>query len=56
MVNQGDIDIGLIGITEREDEDSQVSQFSLNLTTHFKLIVPKKSKLTFKEYVNLEEI
>ena len=56
LVNHGDIDIGLIGVTEREDEDSQVSQHSLNLTSHFRLIVPKKSKLTFKEYVNLEEI
>lgn len=56
LVNHGDIDIGLIGVTEREDEDSQVSQHSLNLTSHFRLIVLKKSKLTFKEYVNLEEI
>lgn len=56
LVNHGDIDIGLIGVTEREDEDSQISQHSLNLTSHFRLIVPKKSKLTFKEYVNLEEI
>ncbi|MGZ9472662.1 LysR family transcriptional regulator substrate-binding protein, partial [Staphylococcus epidermidis] len=56
LVKHGDIDIGLIGVTGREDEDSQVSQHSLNLSSHFRLIVPKKSKLTFKEYVNLEEI
>lgn len=56
MVDKGDIDIGLIGKPETEENTLPVREISLNLTTKFKLLVPKKSKLTFRDYVNLEEI
>ena len=35
---------------------SLIHEFPLNLSTNFKLIVPAKSKLTFKDTVNLEDI
>lgn len=55
-VNKGDIDIGLIGKPETEKKTTSVKEISLNLTTTIKLLVPKKSKLTFRDDVSLEEI
>ena len=41
MVDKGDIDIGLIGKPETEENTLPVREISLNLTTKFKLLVPK---------------
>lgn len=56
MAEKSTIDIGLIGKSETEMNATQLKEISLNLITKFKLLVPKKSKLTFKDYVNLEDI
>lgn len=55
-VEKGDMDIGLIGKQKTEENTSSLREVSLNLTSKFKLLVPKKSKLTFRDYVNLEDI
>lgn len=56
LVQQNEVDIGLIGIRDNESIDDGLQLHSLNKSSGFKLIVPKKSKLALKEEVNLEEI
>jgi LysR family transcriptional activator of glutamate synthase operon len=56
LVQQNEVDIGLIGIRDNESIDDGLQLHSLNRSSGFKLIVPKKSKLALKEEVNLEEI
>ena len=46
----------MIGIRDNESIDDGLQLHSLNKSSGFKLIVPKKSKLALKEEVNLEEI
>ena len=56
MLRNNEIDLGLIGKKESDKTMSLIHEFPLNLSTNFKLIVPAKSKLTFKDTVNLEDI
>ncbi|MBF7023416.1 LysR family transcriptional regulator [Staphylococcus kloosii] len=56
LVQRNEVDIGLIGIRDNESIDDGLQLHSLNRSSGFKLIVPKKSKLALKEEVNLEEI
>src|SRR5699024_4387749 len=48
--------IGLIGKTENETFSHHIVPQPLNLSTDFKLIVPKKSKLSLKSMVEMESI
>ena len=41
MIENNEIDIGLIGKTENETFSHHIVPHSLNLSTDFKLIVPK---------------
>jgi len=56
MIENNEIDIGLIGRTENETFAQNIVSHSLNLSTDFKLIVPKKSKLALKHTVDMEAI
>ena len=56
MIENNEIDIGLIGKTENETFSHHIVPHSLNLSTDFKLIVPKKSKLSLKSMVEMESI
>lgn len=56
MVENNDIDLGLTGQTTINETPKNIIETSLNLTSNFKLIVPAKSKLTFKDTVDLEDI
>ncbi|MGI2238080.1 LysR family transcriptional regulator [Staphylococcus cohnii] len=56
MIENNEIDIGLIGKTENETFSHRIVPHSLNLSTDFKLIVPKKSKLSLKSMVEMESI
>lgn len=56
LVENNEVDIGLIGIRDNEQLSSTITLHSLNRTSDFKLIVPKKSKLVLKDVVSLEEI
>ena len=56
LVQNNEVDIGLIGIRDNESIDDGLQLYSLNRSSGFKLILPKKSKLALKEEVNLEEI
>ena len=56
MLRNNKIDLGLIGKKESDKTISLIHEYPLNLSTNFKLIVPAKSKLTFKDNVNLEDI
>src|SRR5699024_2094830 len=56
MIQNNEIDIGLIGKTENETFSHHIVPQPLNLSTDFKLIVPNKSKLSLKSMVEMESI
>ncbi|MCJ1655284.1 LysR family transcriptional regulator [Staphylococcus sp. NRL 18/288] len=56
MVQDNEIDIGLIGKKKVGEQYHHIVEHQLNVSSDFKLIVPAKSKLTFKDTINLEDI
>lgn len=56
MVEQNEVDIGLIGKTENETFSQNIVSNALNISTDFRLIVPKKSKLSLQNTVDMESI
>ncbi|WP_210135199.1 LysR family transcriptional regulator [Staphylococcus sp. GDX8P80P] len=56
MIEDHDIDLGLIGKTNHSEISNHIIEFPLHFGSNFKLIVPAKSKLSFKETVDLEDI
>lgn len=56
LIQKNEVDIGLIGIRDNEIIEDGIQLHSLNRSSGFKLIVPKKSKLALKEEVDLEDI
>ncbi|HJG40487.1 LysR family transcriptional regulator [Staphylococcus saprophyticus] len=56
MVEDNEVDIGLIGKTESETFGQTIVSNSLNISTNFRLIVPKKSKLSLQDTVEMEAI
>ena len=56
MVKDNEVDIGLIGKTESETFGQTIVSNSLNISTNFRLIVPKKSKLSLQDTVEMEAI
>ncbi|UDI77147.1 LysR family transcriptional regulator [Staphylococcus taiwanensis] len=55
-IEEHDIDLGLIGKKDTSEIPNNITEFPLHFGSNFKLIVPAKSKLTFKETVDLEDI
>lgn len=53
MVNNNEVDIGLVGKRESETFSKGLKIYPLNLSTDFRLIVPKKSKLSLKDNIDL---
>ncbi|PHK50533.1 LysR family transcriptional regulator [Staphylococcus edaphicus] len=56
MLEHNEIDIGLIGKTESETFEKHIVSNPLNISTNFRLIVPKKSKLSLQKAVEMETI
>ncbi|MCH4458395.1 LysR family transcriptional regulator [Staphylococcus haemolyticus] len=55
-IENHDIDLGLIGKTDKSEVSNHITEFPLYFGSNFKLIVPAKSKLSFKETIELEDI
>lgn len=56
MVEAQVVDIGLIGKAENEQFGQHIVAHSLNIATDFRLIVPKKSKLSLQNTVDMKAI
>lgn len=56
MMENNEVDIGLIGKRESETFAKTLTSYPLNISTDFRLIVPKKSKLSLRENVDLSMI